>query len=108
MSRVIAKHETPGPPTRGLATKRIVDHLPLKEPANNLRSVSFLPPFSPVRCIVSSLRTSLRRLHKDENGMEAMQAVIIVGVAAVVLALIFNYRTTLMKKVESLINKILK
>ena len=57
---------------------------------------------------MSSLRTSLRRLHKDENGMEAMQAVIIVGVAAVVLALIFNYRTTLMKKVESLINKILK
>ena len=57
---------------------------------------------------MSSLRTSLRRLHKDENGMEAMQAVIIVGVAAVVLALIFNYRNTLMNKVKGLIDKILK
>lgn len=57
---------------------------------------------------MSNLRTSLRRLHKDENGMEAMQAVIIVGVAAVVLALIFNYRNTLMTKVKGLIDKILK
>lgn len=57
---------------------------------------------------MSSLRTSLRRLHRDENGMEAMQAVIIVGVAAVVLALIFNYRNTLMNKVKGLIDKILK
>jgi vacuolar-type H+-ATPase subunit I/STV1 len=40
--------------------------------------------------------------------MEAMQAVIIVGVAAVVLALIFNYRNTLMTKVKGLIDKILK
>ena len=91
-----------------MATKRIVDHLPLKEPANKFAAYRSFPPFSPVRCIVSSLRTSLRRLHKDENGMEAMQAVIIVGVAAVVLALIFNYRNTLMNKVKGLIDKILK
>jgi hypothetical protein len=56
---------------------------------------------------MSNLRNSLRRLHRDEAGMEAMQAVIIVGVAAVILALIYNYKGALMSKVKGLVNKVL-
>ena len=35
-----------------------------------------------------SIRNALRRLDRDENGMETMQAVIIFGAAAIVLALL--------------------
>ena len=39
-----------------------------------------------------SIRNALRRLDRDENGMETMQAVIIFGAAAIVLALLYNLK----------------
>jgi len=44
---------------------------------------------------MSNVMNLLRRLHRDEEGMETMQAVIIFGVAAVVLALLYKMRTPL-------------
>lgn len=42
---------------------------------------------------MSKVISLLRRLDRDEEGMETMQAVIIFGVAAVVLALLYKMRT---------------
>jgi len=44
---------------------------------------------------MSNVMNLLRRLDRDEEGMETMQAVIIFGVAAVVLALLYKMRTPL-------------
>jgi len=41
---------------------------------------------------MSNIVNLLRRLDRDEEGMETMQAVIIFGVAAVVLALLYKMR----------------
>ncbi len=47
-----------------------------------------------------SIRNALRRLDRDENGMETMQAVIIFGAAAIVLALLYKVRTPVMDWVK--------
>lgn len=49
---------------------------------------------------MSVLRQALRRLDRDENGMETMQAVIIFGAAAIVLALLYKLRTPIMSWVN--------
>lgn len=45
---------------------------------------------------MSVIRQTLRRLDRDEDGMETMQAVIIFGAAAIVLALLYKMRTPIM------------
>jgi len=49
---------------------------------------------------MSVLRNALRRLDRDERGMETMQAVIIFGAAAIVLALLYKLRTPIMSWVN--------
>lgn len=49
---------------------------------------------------MSVLRNALRRLDRDERGMETMQAVIIFGAAAIVLALLYKLRTPIMNWVN--------
>lgn len=44
---------------------------------------------------MSSLFRKLRRIHNDEQGMEALQVVMIIALAAVVLFFIRNYWTTI-------------
>jgi len=44
---------------------------------------------------MSKFVNELRRLDRDESGMETMQAVIIFGVAAVVLALLYKMGNTI-------------
>ena len=46
------------------------------------------------------LRNALRRLDRDESGMETMQAVIIFGAAAIVLALLYKLREPIMDWVK--------
>lgn len=49
---------------------------------------------------MSVIRNALRRLDRDERGMETMQAVIIFGAAAIVLALLYKLRTPIMSWVN--------
>lgn len=49
---------------------------------------------------MSVIRNALRRLDRDENGMETMQAVIIFGAAAIVLALLYKLRDPIMSWVK--------
>jgi hypothetical protein len=50
---------------------------------------------------MSVFRNAMRRLDRDERGMETMQAVIIFGAAAIVLALLYKLRTPIMSWVNT-------
>lgn len=50
---------------------------------------------------MSKLVKLLRRLDRDERGMETMQAVIVFGVAAIVLALLYKMREPIITWVKT-------
>jgi hypothetical protein len=54
---------------------------------------------------MSQLKKILKRLDRDESGMETMQAVIIFGVAAVVLAVMYNMKNQILDWVKDKLGK---
>ncbi len=54
---------------------------------------------------MSSFLKAFRRLDRDESGMETMQAVIIFGVAAVVLAVMYNMKDRIFEWVDEQLRK---
>jgi hypothetical protein len=54
---------------------------------------------------MSSFLKAFRRLDRDESGMETMQAVIIFGVAAVVLAALYNMKDKIFEWVQNQLAK---
>jgi hypothetical protein len=53
---------------------------------------------------MSKFMSQLRRLNREEAGMETMQAVIIFGVAALVLVMLFNLKDKIFEYVDISLN----
>jgi hypothetical protein len=70
--------------------------------------------------MITSAKNTLRRIHNDEEGMEALQTVLIIAIAAIILAFVYKIfsgggdtdagdsSTTIVKWVTDSIGKILK
>ena len=55
---------------------------------------------------VTNLRNRIARFHNNESGMEALQTVLIIAVAAIILALFVNQWATIKSWAESAIKAI--